>query len=566
MYDLARTDSLKDFLAEQGVQRASELGKADDKFPRDLLIHFFNHVCVPEVLDQSLALDSTRAVEDERATILVLLIDLTLAEGQPPVDYLDELRTIKTRQLVQQTTLQLNQSKVYVNVDGIKKAAGPRMRERWHRYQLITHQKHLGADFHELQRTIQEKLGDQVTVLSLTPLTERDRLFRLMVYDFGEMFAISKEFGLDGNLSTNIRHGFIMRELRGPLLNLHLVTNKGSEEGGYQQNEYWKERVYQLIWPDVSAVLSHFSESVDEAITYLNHRYLRIKSEKVPEGLFDFTVTEVSLQRLQEALDGIDAYEAFVDGVIEFLWAMTNNALAEIRRVLLSQTLARFHSSIDVLQEDLREIANECDWSSDESELSGLLSASNFARADIKAAIERVASWFTLSANNEYFDYSLELSYDAGLATVHSYYSHLTISSSYSGPTIQMAGWTLPSFTRLFSILLDNAAHHSGIHGGTLMITAEAWIEGGLLYFTVRNPLAPTVDLAQLDRRIAVINDGFNREPASEVISQEGGSGFPKLWKILAHDLGGDHAIYVRLVGGVEFMVEIMIDAKRIVV
>jgi hypothetical protein len=49
------------------------------------------------------------------------------------------------------------------------------------------------------------------------------------------------------------------------------------------------------------------------------------------------------------------------------------------------------------------------------------------------------------------------------------------------------------------------------------------------------------------------------------LIPVEGGSGYPKIWKILAHDLGGRHALDVSLSEEKEFSVEMMFEAEGIV-
>lgn len=159
----------------------------------------------------------------------------------------------------------------------------------------------------------------------------------------------------------------------------------------------------------------------------------------------------------------------------------------------------------------------------------------------------------------------MQVSYEAGLATVQTYYSNLEFVSSLSGADrITMVGWTLPSFVRIFSILIENAAVHSGITDGRLLLRADARIDAGLLVIGVRNTLSPNADLDRVKRKVNAINEDFGRERASNFIREEGGSGYPKIWKILAHDLGGDHALGVSVVDENEFLVEIMLDTKGI--
>jgi hypothetical protein len=561
-HDPDRADAFKDFLVANKLRYASDLVNGSDRFYLPYLVQFLKHVCVPEVLDQSLALASTRAVEDERAKILVLLSELTAAEGKPPAsELLEELSTIKTRQVVRDTTLRLDQSKVYVNVDGIKKAVSGQLREMWNRYKLLASQQD-ATGLADLQKVLQAALGERVTLLSLTlPLTEGNNLFKRILSEVLELFSLSKEFGLDANLSTNIRHGFVMREIRGPLVARHLVTNKESSDSSYQRNQYWEERLTDLTRNELDAVtnsLATFSEKIDAQIEYLNRSLIRIRSEQAPEGLFDFSVDSFNLQLLKRRCDNAEDYDEFLDLILEFLWAKTNKALESLRSMLFTVTLTNLQSAVEDLQGDLGK-------HQDSNEISALTSATNLVRPDLRSAIERVASWFTLSGNNEYQDYDLRISFEAGLATVKSYYSHLTIVSKFDSGTLIMAGRTLPFFARLFSILLDNSAFHSGLTSGTLLLQASSECEDGVLYLSVRNNLASAVDLERVRQRTALVNADFGREGASKYIREEGGSGYPKIWKILAHDLGGEHALNVSLTSEGEFLVDIMIEARGIV-
>ena len=382
------------------------------------------------------------------------------------------------------------------------------------------------AAYEELQKALEAKLGEKITLVPLTlPLTERNQLLQTMVSEIARMFTISKEFGLDANLSTNIRHGFIMREIRGPFVAHHLVTNKTSESGIYQDNEYWLGRV-DLSGGEIvklNAALARLSEGVDQQIDHLNSQLLRIRTEQAPQGLFDFGINEVAFQILQFSLESLETYEEFFDAVIDFLWAVTNRGLELVRRVLTTFTLKTLQTTIDQFQDSIADISRP-------DELNSLLAASNLARTDLGPAVERVASWFTLSHNTEYQDYQLQISYEAGLATVRSYYAHLDIRSEITTtPSILMAGKTLPSFARLFSMLVDNAAFHSKIESETLLLKCECRYEDGVLYIAVTNNLSPKVDKNQLRERIQRINSEFGAEPASEVISREGGSGYPKI-------------------------------------
>jgi len=562
-YDAERVDAFKDFLQSNNLTYASDLAGVAFNFTRYQLVQFLKFVCVPQVLDQSLALESTQAVEEERAKILVLLGELTTAEGKPPPpDLSDELSKIRTKQVVRKTTLQLDQSKIYVNVDGIQKSLAVATKDAWRRYELLMLQQR-SSTYEELQKVLEAALGERIEVLSLTlPLTEANKLFARMVLELRDLFVASKEFGLDANLSTNIRHGFVMRELRSPFLQQQLVTNKLEAASSYQPNKYWIERFTSLSPYEIGRIvesLAVFSERIDSEIESLNKQLIRLKSDQAPKGLFDFGMGDLEVQVLKRKCERANGYEEFLSIIIEYLWTRTNYGLEKIRNVLQTSVLNNLFAALQELQDSLRQ------YEYDEGVVS-LLSASNLVRPDLRSAVDRVASWFTLSGNTEYQDYDLQIAFEAGLATVRSYYSNLSIISQYTAPEpVMMAGKTLPFLARLFSILVENSAFHSRLTSGNLKVKADARVEDRILYIDVANNLDPQIDRAALRQRVAFVNSEFGREKASQRIREEGDSGYPKIWKILAHDLGGNHAVDVSLTDQNEFLVQIMIEARGIV-
>jgi hypothetical protein len=265
------------------------------------------------------------------------------------------------------------------------------------------------------------------------------------------------------------------------------------------------------------------------------------------------------MELLQLRCESINEYEQFVDEVISVMWELTHASLDRVRESLLSEIWQQFQVALGELQGELETATRAY-------ALTALLDAINLARPDIRAAVERVASWFVPSINSEFADYPLQLAYDAGLATVQSYYKDLDVVPDFEGGSdTLMLGWTLPTFARLFSILIENAAFHSGISKGELKLPAKVVCKERRLTIRLRNALSINIDHDRLESRVAQINNTFNSEGVTAAIGNEGGSGYPKIFKLLAYDLGQDHTLNVRVTPKLEFEVEINIDARRLI-
>ncbi|NJC41723.1 signal transduction histidine kinase [Brevundimonas alba] len=557
--DAERADSFNDVLKRFGARRASELSNVVPAEQRSQLIYFLRFVCIPQVMDQSLVLDGTRVVDDERLAVLQNLTDLAAEETPQILDaFKDEIREIRTRQVVKDTTLKLDQSKIYVNIEGIRRATDVLLRETWTRYRFMV-ENGSDVEYEEVDRFVVSAQEDSdVFVLTLnTPYTERAAVFKRIVSEIRDQFTSSKEFGLNSNLSANIRHGYVLRELRAPLVARTLVTNRISAEKGYQTNNYWSEKLDDdtgIRDGKLQALLSDFSAKIDERIDYLNRSLLRIRSEASPEGLFNYTLSDKALRALDELWGALETYEEFIGEVIEAMWQATEHNLKNVRSRLSGAVLQEFIDAIDELDGCL-------DGAGFKEDLPAIGDALAMARSDVRAAVDRVSSWFTLSAAHDYADFDLEIAVEAGLASVRAYYADLEIESSYVGPPdgMLLMGWSLPAVARLLFQLLDNAAQHGGRGRDCLTIAVTAEKNADSLLIRVLNDLPEDLLREDLATTVASINADYGQAKAMDLIGEEGGSGYSKVWKLLRADLKREHDINVSLVDD-GFQVEILMN------
>jgi signal transduction histidine kinase len=477
------------------------------------------------------------------------------------------MREIRTRQIVRDTALKLDQSKIYVNVDGIRRALDVEMRENWARYKFMV-ENGGDLDFSDAEKLLISSIDEKpvVMVRVKTSPSERYALFKRIVSEVRDQFTFNKEYGLNSNLSANIRHGYVLRELRGPLVNRNLVTNLISGERGYHPNSYWAERLEGLGLDDLDTLatfqreMSAFSEAVDRAIERLNRHLLRIRSEASPQGLFNYNLSDSALTVLDGRWGELETYDEFMDSIFDSMWTATEHNLKNVRAELGTRVLQHFISEIDALSERL-------DGLGITRAVPTISDAITMAKTDMRAAVDRVASWFTLSPHHEYADFDLEIPLRAGLATVAATETHLELDHSYLAKpaSIMMQGWSLPSFGRLFFQLLDNAAKHGGHGRNELRISVSAEAEGGSLLIRVENDLPDDADLEHLTERVAQLNAEYGQAKALDMIGEEGGSGYSKVWKLIRADLKRDaHDISVEIVDR-SFVVSILMNSGGLV-
>jgi hypothetical protein len=96
-------------------------------------------------------------------------------------------------------------------------------------------------------------------------------------------------------------------------------------------------------------------------------------------------------------------------------------------------------------------------------------------------------------------------------------------------------------------------------------ITCRAIADEGSLSIYLSNSLAPSINRPALMQKIESINADFGKDAVSSLVAKEGSSGYPKIWKILAHDLRRDHDLHVHLDADGNFAVNMLIDSRDVV-
>lgn len=561
-YDVEKADTYKDVLTINKVNKASELSIISPNYTSSELHYFLKNVCILDVLDQSLIFEKTTDVEDERVAVLVRLNELKqVFNKNDDAEIKEELTDISTRKVVRKTTIQLEKSKIYVNIEGIRRQLGSKLQDTWDRFKASK-----SSDFEVMNSNIMDHLsnalGLQLQLLVINkPITERNKLLESIIHTIISEFTLNKEFGLNSNLSANIRHGYVLGELRGPFVKNRLVTNKDkdTDSGVYLKNEKLLSNASKLSVEELAYFeerLNKFSARIDEEIENLNKNLLRIRTIDFPKGLFVYDINQIVLEKIMSGAEETDSFTKFSNIVYDLLWTLTELNLNAVRESLENLVSVNLTGAVDELRGDLekKKIIRR---------VSDLNTHIVNAKGDIRHSIESVSNWFTLSKVTEYQDYKLQLAYQAGLRTIKTYFIDTEIASSFSGDDPALMGQTLPFFTRLFFLLLDNACSHGAEEGVMLNIDVTCEVEEKFVMLRVKNSLRQGRDKLKVIEVVETINSEYGKSLGLDRIGEESGSGYPKIWNLLRNDLNLDHDLSVSLEDN-EFVVEILIEGGKL--
>lgn len=549
-----KADAYEEFLLSRGVNRPSDLRGIGTDLSSEKLVYFLQQICVPRVMDQSLYMDNTRDVENERIAVCQLLSELDWS-NQPV--YAEEIRDLTRRRVVRDRLRQVEQSKIYVDVASVKKKAEKSLRESFGRYLNLLSNPEFDTQAHEIFKKIRDIIGEASVGIQVMdfPSNQRDQLFEGMIYDLFAMLVSNREHGLETYLSTRIRHGTLSGQLRSPLEVQHLVTQKDGTTGIYIENKYWPARLHvvnQSVLHLLSSRLDNFSKEMDDLIGMLTRDWIQVRSEERPNGLFDFRIGNYNTYILQSEMNIDTTYEHFVDGVIAFFWSRVEHTLENIREKIGTDFRASVTAAFDRLQNDIEQILAD--------ERTGeITDAITAARTAIQVTIDNVVRWFQLAKASERPDYTLDIAIDAAVQSINSCYR-----SSQISPDLKIAvprafrGGTLDSVIDILFILFENMVKHCGSTVGSPKSSVTASLDRDTLRLTLTNEVAPVSDVEAENERLTRKKASYGAEAAGQLVAREGGSGYPKILKIATHDLNCRPEIRFRFMNKSAF--EVVLD------
>jgi len=352
------------------------------------------------------------------------------------------------------------------------------------------------------------------------------------VYDiYIEMFeAIKEKFlyskdGIVAYLSTRIRHGVLLGEIRPVFEKFKLITQKEGDTSMYRRNYYWdniykNESAYtQAIIQDL---LKEFSYSIDGLIFDLIKMHLQVyDSENNKEGWFDYDFdNDVLFWYSIKSLNSVD-YPHFVQQVFEILWDRTDDNLTKIRSKIQTSVLQQFNVLFDKLESDLiNKIGSE--------QSQAIVSAIKACSTETQTVITRISSWFKRSGTSA-SDFQLESVIDIVMGYADKNHRIILTKSIECNCTIK--GIYLKHFADMLWIFTENILKHADEKAIKINAKISTNRIDDVLEINIENEIT---NKSSLD---ALKNIWVNKKIDITKLISEGKSGYHKAFKILKYDL-----------------------------
>lgn len=502
-----------DYCAGEGAVRPSELAQRPHLERNPALQFFLSRVCTLATLNSSTAFSSQLELGEERIRICEALLR---AGGPDRTSHEREISTLIQRQLVGKAVQKVEESRIYVDEEGVVASLPSDFATRYDRFSSHVRMGGLGG------------LVKKLLTSSVEELTGLKAQAELLVDTVQDRFVYSNEHGLDSYLSVRIRHGTLAGHIRNVFASCELVTLRGPD--GYRESRSWVVPSAPDALPVVQDAIKHASEALDALIREVREEWLQIRSPEAPDGMFVYgrQHPRVASKGLALALR-TNSHDEFARGVLQGLWEWTEVNLRAIRRRIQDELAKRMTEILESIERALAFGGLDPNHviRTDALNQTTLALSLSRCRVLITHSIASMANWFQRNTKEQLDHISLSIAAHTARDILQRWGRPGIIDVGAADGTTQVSGRYLSALVDMLLVLMDNAVVHSGLTEPRVQVVAR--ISEGRLELVVENDVAPPGDSV-------APAPAASRTPQN-LVRKEGGTGYAKVRKILKFDL-----------------------------
>jgi hypothetical protein len=515
------------FLEANGFTKASELIREVDKFDSEKVNYFLEFNCTMQIMDSSEYLLNTKEVEDERINICQFLVERGVSNK---ISLLKEIKNITESFLISKFINEIEQNKIYVNIEGIKTQLSSSFKEYYLRYSNLVN------NVGDLRRRLTSQYIINNTYSLNEPYPENDITPLLInaLSDTIEYFVYSSEYGLAGFLSTNIRHGKLYNFLTSSLLSSNLMIKKSNSFWQELYKEDDSDSVLKLI-----KLLNEFTLKIDKLINNFIDKYIQIKTNEPNKenALFDYSFKKDIVIPLYNELEEEAAFEDFQNRLFDILWLKTERNLESIRNKITNELYIEFINIFKELNQALENLKFDLN-------LSLIRDSINRESTMIQRKIDNLVLWFTRQTSLNIPDFEFNLPNNIVLEVINNVHmNHNLITKLTILNEDLFKGSMLKGFVDILFILYDNAINsykkeiNSNLTKNFFLTFDSSKYKDNQYKLEVSNYISSDTNIDLLNQKLEEIKDNIKNKMIGHRVSTEGGTGFYKIVKILKYDL-----------------------------
>ena len=537
---------VESLLSHNQVSAPAEIADASDG-EQARLVYFLAKVCTPGVLEALPNISGSAEVSRQRIAICDRLMQLDQSKSQA---YLAEKIHLAADAAARAGAHAIAQSRVFVETTRLLAIVTKAIGEDFVRARLLAKSPSLVV----LMPTAGTltKLGaegpDSIVVTLRLPEDEARLLIVRMLTRARDEYTSNSAYGLDGYLSTRIRHGTLLGQMRRSLERAQLITRVNKSTGHYAPNNHWRSKLAgegQEITEALTARLMAFSRDFDAFVEEIRSLWLRVSKAPTDPGLFLFEITDAMVVSIRGQVERSATAEQFAKQLIAVLDEELTKALVRIRTRLNTEARLRFIELFTSLKRDVEELGKLANSQNGVAELTRAIAstATNFTYD-----LSTIVAWFKSTPAALPGPFRIDDIVAIAREDLRNTGRECLISNiTYSGAPLLFPGESHFQLVDLVEILLGNAVAYSG-DSQQPHIDAVVDYTGRTMRLTISNTISDEEMHAGAVEKIRQLQEELLNEQLMERAATEGRSGYPKVKKILTLDLNWQHEIAVQLI------------------
>ncbi|WP_046174833.1 hypothetical protein [Domibacillus indicus] len=539
---IKKHDFLEEFLFSNQISLISELDFNSAKYDNQKLIYVLREYCTVDNMAKYFYFESQKQVEEERIQICIILTEID------PINieiYNDEIKEITQKIQIREYSAALEKSKIYVDIDGIKKQASQKIEENFNR--IVEYFNSARNKGEPIIFTFDRNSEDTLNTIKGNRYSD---IYNELVNQVRDTFISSKEYGLDVYLSLGIRHGTIFGQLRKMFEKDNFLTLFVSSKNRYKRNDFWLSKM-NVTSPDtkekIDDAFQKFNNNIDKLLLNLKDETLQISTDINSLALFNYNIPPIELLVMfsKDSADKNLNLDSFINTTIDKLWNITEANLLKVRsylknefRELLLTEINDFISSIEKINFEKNNLLHLSEFDQKTIDL----------KTDLEYQIEKVSDWFTKEKVIEIDNFPIDLPINIALEFIKSINVNADFNPQFKFETdLQIDGKYLKWFSELFITIFDNILKRSGFRTSFTINLKSYLNENNQLIISCTNPLdlpeeeitARKKLLTEKAKEIELITNHEESDLISRA-SKEGGSGLYKIVKLLKYDIKSD--------------------------
>lgn len=537
---------------------------------KDKFIYFLHKVCTQNVLAKDVEnIKNTDQAENERLKIAKLLI--VINDSNDNKIYKDEIAEIAKNINIKERMIAVDKSKIYIDIAGLKNDDLKNFEKSFIRFKKV--QDLTEKNFNENYKTNENKnrLEDEENNYTKKLVSQGQQLKTIFYELFTEIrdkYLFSNDNGLDGYLSTRIRHGIITGQLRNPFTTLKLITKRDSDTKVYKDNIFWIKKLNITDDNEIkkfNEIMNSFSKRLNDDFIFIKDYLIQISTDINKDGLFNFSLIKYEtalLNSFSKNFIECPNSEEFIEHSITMCNFMTDLSLMEIGSYFDKIVKKNINILIDDLEKNIH-VLNK-----NNNIYSPLQNNIRNAKAGVNSSIEIIKTWFDRKEIKS-TDFKIEDVLITSQKIIKNLFPNIYININITNDAKDLLfyGKYFIDFVDCFKIFLENILEYSQNHNQIIVdMNININQDSNFIYCNIANCLVDNskMELNRLSKEIIEIESRINGAITNTNRNKEGKSGFIKATKIIKLSfLDRSNTLNMRLKDD-KIIVEFKLNKKRI--